>query len=46
MATFDAIISNGLVYDGTGSPPQQIDVGIKDGVIQAIGALGGEDCDQ
>ncbi|MAI55400.1 MAG: amidohydrolase [Gammaproteobacteria bacterium TMED95] len=46
MATFDAIISNGLVYDGTGSPPQQIDIGIKDGVIQAIGALGAEDCDQ
>ena len=46
MATYDAIISNGLVYDGTGSPPQQIDIGIKDGVIQAIGALGAEDCDQ
>ena len=46
MATFDAIISNGLVYDGTGSPPQQIDIGIKDGVIQAIGALAAEDCDQ
>ncbi|MBL6688423.1 MAG: amidohydrolase family protein [Pseudomonadales bacterium] len=39
MATFDAIISNGQVFDGTGSPPKHVDIGIKDGVITAIGAL-------
>ncbi|MDA0957770.1 MAG: amidohydrolase family protein [Proteobacteria bacterium] len=45
MATFDAIISNGQVFDGTGSPPKHVDIGIKDGVITAIGALTDGDAD-
>jgi len=45
MATFDAIISNGQVFDGTGSPQKHVDIGIKDGVITAIGALTDGDAD-
>ncbi len=45
MATFDAIISNGQVFDGTGSPPKHVDIGIKNGVITAIGALTDGDAD-
>ncbi|TWS98488.1 amidohydrolase family protein [Reyranella sp. CPCC 100927] len=38
---FDTILRRGLVYDGTGAEPQQVDIGIKDGLIQAVGTLDG-----
>lgn len=37
---FDLILSNGTVYDGTGAPGQRVDVGIRDGRIEAVGDLG------
>lgn len=37
---FDTIISNGLIYNGDGSPPFRGDAGIKNGRISALGSLG------
>jgi N-acyl-D-amino-acid deacylase len=37
--SFDVIIKNGTVYDGTGGPPLKTDVGIKGDRIAAIGNL-------
>ncbi len=31
------VISNGVVFDGTGAPPQDADVAIEDGLIVAVG---------
>ena len=39
MTTFDTLIKNGQVFDGTGAEPQFVDIGIKDGLIAAVGAL-------
>jgi len=36
---FDTIIMNGIVYDGTGTPGQQVDIGIKGDRITEIGDL-------
>jgi dihydroorotase len=33
----DSLIRNGQVYDGTGSPPQRVDIRVTQGVIQEIG---------
>ncbi len=38
----DLIIRNGLVVDGTGSPPRQADVAVTGGVITEIGVVEGE----
>src|SRR5262245_56455208 len=38
-ATFDTVISNGHIVDGTGSPWYSGDVGIREGRIAAIGTL-------
>ncbi|MEH6608479.1 MAG: amidohydrolase family protein [Halioglobus sp.] len=41
MATrraWDTLIRNGLVFDGSGAEPQQMDIGIKDGKIAAKGS--------
>lgn len=38
---FDYIISNGKVVDGAGNPWRRVDIGIKDGIISAIGDLSG-----
>lgn len=38
--TFDVVITNGHIIDGTGSPWYSGDVGIRDGRIAAIGNLG------
>ena len=40
MATrkaWDTIIQNGLVFDGTGGKPEQVDIAIKNGKIAARG---------
>jgi len=37
MPTFDLIIRNGQIYDGTGAEPRQADIAVSDGVIVAIG---------
>ena len=37
---FDILILNGVIVDGTGSPRYMADVGISNGRIEAIGALG------
>src|SRR5579864_6888769 len=39
--TFDIILSNGHIIDGTGSPWYSGDIGIRDGRIAAIGNLSG-----
>ncbi len=40
-ATFDLLIRNGLVVDGTGAPGRVASVGLRDGRIAEIGALAG-----
>ena len=40
-AAFDLVIRNGRVCDGTGSPWYRADVGIADGRVAEIGAIGG-----
>ncbi|MBV8205553.1 MAG: D-aminoacylase [Acidobacteria bacterium] len=40
-STFDVLIANGRIVDGTGSPWYSGDVGIRDGRIAAIGSLAG-----
>ena len=39
-ATYDIVITNGHIIDGTGSPWYSGDIGIRDGHIAAIGNLG------
>ncbi|MGV3760490.1 MAG: N-acyl-D-amino-acid deacylase family protein, partial [Actinomycetota bacterium] len=39
MATYDLVITNGIVVDGTGLPRRRADVGIKDGRVAAIGYI-------
>lgn len=41
--TFDLLIKNGTVVDGTGAPRMVADVAVKDGVIAAVGADLGSD---
>ena len=36
---YDIIIKNGLVFDGTRAPRFRADIGIRDGVISALGYL-------
>jgi N-acyl-D-amino-acid deacylase len=38
-ASFDVIIKGGTVYDGSGRPPRQVDVGLRGDRIAAIGNL-------
>src|ERR1700751_3738700 len=41
VASYDLILRNGHVIDGTGSPWYAADIAVKDGRIAAIGRLGG-----
>ena len=41
MSDYDLIIRNGQIVDGTGSAPYHGDVAIKDGLIAAVGSVGG-----
>jgi N-acyl-D-aspartate/D-glutamate deacylase len=38
----DTVVTGGLLVDGTGEPPRQADVGIKDGRVVAVGAVEAE----
>lgn len=40
MAIYDTIIKSGMVFDGTGAPPIQADIGISGNQISAFGDLG------
>ena len=46
MSSFDTIITGGRLVDGTGSPACYADIGIRDGRIAAIGALGDDSAAQ
>jgi N-acyl-D-aspartate/D-glutamate deacylase len=42
LDTFDLIIRNGLLVDGTGNKSQKADIAVKDGLIAAIGQVDGK----
>ena len=46
MAEFSTVIKNGMVFDGTRAPRMRADIGIKDGIITAIGKLRESDADK
>ena len=39
--TYDLLIKNGMMVDGTGAPARRADVAIKDGTIAEIGRVKG-----
>ncbi|MEZ0151431.1 MAG: amidohydrolase family protein [Candidatus Reddybacter sp.] len=46
MPTYDTIIQNGIIFDGTRIPRYKGDIGIKDGLIAKIGRLDASDAKQ
>ncbi len=42
MASYDVIIKNGMVFDGKGNKPEEIDIGINGDEIKKIGDLSNE----
>ena len=40
-ASYDLIVRNGTVIDGTGAEPRKADVAIQDGKVAAVGRIGG-----
>jgi len=46
MARFDRVIRGGMIVDGSRLPRFRGDIGIKDGVIAAIGQLHADDADE
>jgi N-acyl-D-aspartate/D-glutamate deacylase len=43
MSTYDLIVRGGYVVDGTGLPRRRVDVGVRDGLVAALGRLDGDD---
>ena len=41
MTEFDLVIRGGTIVDGSGGPPRAGDVGVKDGVVVAVGTVEG-----
>jgi N-acyl-D-amino-acid deacylase len=41
MASYSIIIKNGMIFDGSGSPPRQADIAVKDDRIKEIGNFKG-----
>src|SRR5690349_94446 len=39
QSSFDVVIKNGMVYDGTGAKPRRADIGVKGDKIVAVGDL-------
>ncbi len=37
--SYDVVIKDGTIYDGTGAPPFVADIGVADGAIKTIGAI-------
>ena len=46
MSTYDTIIQNGIIFDGTRIPRYKGDIGIKDGIIAKIGRLDSAEAEQ
>jgi N-acyl-D-aspartate/D-glutamate deacylase len=46
MATYDLIIRNGTIVDGTGAPRFTGDIAVKDGLIAAVGQVHGDATDE
>jgi N-acyl-D-aspartate/D-glutamate deacylase len=46
MTEYDVIIRNGKVYDGSGNPPQNMDIGIKDGLICKLDTIISDDAEK
>ena len=42
MATYDLIVRNGTIVDGTGNPRFSGDIAVKDGLIAAVGTVHGD----
>ena len=42
MPTYDLVVRNGIVVDGTGLPRRRADVAVKDGRIAAVGFVDGD----
>jgi N-acyl-D-aspartate/D-glutamate deacylase len=40
-ASYDLIVRNGTVIDGTGGEPREADVALRDGKVAAVGSIGG-----
>ena len=43
--TYDILIKNGIVFDGTGNRPVKLDIGIKNGKVIKMGKLQKESAD-
>ena len=43
---YDLVIRNGLLVDGTGSPPREADVAVKNGRIAAVGRVSGQGAEE
>jgi N-acyl-D-amino-acid deacylase len=44
MGSYDVVVKDGMVFDGTGAPRVRADVGIVDGRVAAIGRVPAADC--
>ena len=46
MSTYDIVIKDGMIFDGTGAPRVRGDVGIAGGKIAAVGRVGAREGDR